>query len=69
MCIVLWETEEMCIRDSYPVAETCALPGGHGNSHKGEEDAVCRENLAELFFAYVKGIYLVIVYDWPETRT
>ena len=50
------------------VAKFCALPGGDGNSHKGQEDAVGAENLAKLFFPHIQRRDLAVVDDGAQSR-
>ncbi len=43
------------------VAELRALPGGHGDAHKGQEDAVGAQHLAQLLFPHVQGLILSLL--------
>ena len=55
---------DLCGRDFYDtVTELRALAGRHRDTHIGQKDAVCTQDLAELRFMDIQWIDLVVVDD------
>ena len=48
------------------VAEGRALPGGHGDAHEGQENAVGAQHLTELLLPHIQRVDLIIVDDGPQ---